>query len=381
MFEKEIESLENNSLIRKIVERSSPQGRLVRVGDRELINFASNDYLGLANDPRLREASSRAINTWGSGAGASRLLGGGTDLHEKLEGIIAKFKNTPAALLFNSGYAANTGAIPALATEGDAIFSDALNHASIIDGCRLSSAKLHIYRHRDMGHLEELLNKNSSLNRKLIITDTVFSMEGDLAPLKELAALALKHKTLLYTDDAHGTGVLGKGRGALAEAGLGHAPHIIQMGTLSKAAGSVGGFIAADGNMISWLINKARPFIFSTALPPASVAASIKALELIGTEPALVSGLWENRSYLIKKLEAAGIDTGCSASAIIPVYCASPKEALKLAGALQEKGFYAPAIRPPTVPESMIRITVTKAHVRTDLEALAEALKELLRKI
>lgn len=339
------------------------------------MNFGSNDYLGLANHPSLRAAASEAAERWGSGAGASRLLGGGCPLHGELEAKIASFKGTPQVLLFGSGYAANTGAIPALASHGDAIFSDRLNHASIIDGCRLSGAEVHVYRHRDMGHLEELLRRNGN-NRKLIVTDTVFSMGGDLAPLKELADLANKYDAILYTDDAHGTGVLGGGRGSLAQAGLAHKANIIQMGTLSKAAGSMGGFIAADRDVIEWILNTARTFIFSTAIPPSSVAASIAALELMESESGLLKKLWENREALAEGLSAHGIGLGGSETPIIPISAKSAGHALEMGEELLRRGFYAPAIRPPTVPEPMVRITVTAGHTPEDIHALASALAD-----
>ncbi len=379
MFEDELDRLSKAGLLRKVYDREPHQGARIVLRGKECINFASNDYLGLAGHPALRKAASEAAEKLGAGAGASRLLAGGTSrLHERLEARLASFKGAPSALLFNSGYAANTGAIPALAGDGDAIFSDELNHASIIDGCRLSRARTHVYKHKDMDHLEGLLMDTES-RRKLIVTDTVFSMEGDLSPLKELTDLAGKHNAMLYTDDAHGTGVLGGGRGALAHAGIAHAPHIIQMGTLSKAAGSMGGFVAAHDDIIEWILNKARTFIFSTALAPSSVAASINALELMESEPGLIRKLWENRSRLAGLLEEKGIGTGESETPIIPLRVSSSSHALEVSEALFNRGFYAPAIRPPTVPMPMIRITVTAAHEASDINGLSEALGAHLR--
>ncbi len=346
------------------------------IKNRQCVNFGSNDYLALAGHRLLKAAASDAAMRWGAGAGASRLLGGGCTLHRELEERIASFKATPGALLFNSGYAANTGAIPALASQGDAIFSDEMNHASIIDGCRLARAQVHVYRHRDMGHLEELI-ENNNVNHKIIVTDTVFSMEGDLAPLKELAALADKTNALLYIDDAHGTGVLGGGRGALAHAGLTHAPNIIQMGTLSKAAGSMGGFIAADGDVIKWILNTARTFIFSTAIAPAPVGASIAALDIMDADISLNRKLWENRLLLAERLDGLGIGTGGSGTPIIPIRARSARHALEMGQALLAKGFYAPAIRPPTVAEPMVRITVTAGHSEDEINALSDALANL----
>ncbi len=377
MFEDDLQKLQKSDLIRIVHDRDSAQGARIIIRGRQCVNFGSNDYLGLANHPSLRTAASEAAEKWGAGSGASRLLGGGCPLHRELEERIASFKDTPGALLFNSGYAANTGSIPALAGRGDAIFSDEMNHASIIDGCRLSLADVHVYRHRDMGHLEELIKRNNK-NRRLIVTDTVFSMEGDIAPLNELSVLADKHGALLYTDDAHGTGVLGGGRGAIAHAGLTHTPNLIQMGTLSKAAGSMGGFIAADKDVIQWVLNTARTFIFSTAIAPASVAASKAALDIMDADASLNRKLWENRANMADNLSTLGINTGGSETPIIPIRAESSVHALEMGEALLERGFYAPAIRPPTVPEPMVRITVTARHTPEDIDALASALADLI---
>lgn len=379
MFEDELDRLKKAGLLRKVHDREPAQGAKIVLRGLECVNFASNDYLGLASHPALRKAASEAAENLGAGAGASRLLAGGyTSLHQRLEARLASFKGAPSALLFNSGYAANTGAIPALAGDGDTIFSDELNHASIIDGCRLSRARTHVYKHKDMDHLEGLLKKDTKARRKLIVTDTVFSMEGDLSPLKKLEDLARKYDALLYTDDAHGTGVLGDGRGALVHAGIAHAPHIIQMGTLSKAAGSMGGFIAAHDDIIEWILNKARSFIFSTALAPSTVAASITALELMESEPGLIKKLWENRTRLAGLLEEKGIGVDVSETPIIPLRVKSSSHALEISEALFSRGFYAPAIRPPTVPEPMIRITVTAAHEASDIHGFIDALGALL---
>jgi len=377
MFEEKLQKLQKSNLIRTVHDRDSAQGPHIIIWDHQCVNFGSNDYLGLAGHRLLTAAASDAARRWGAGAGASRLLGGGCPLHGRLEERIASFKDTPRALLFNSGYAANTGAIPALAGQGDAIFSDEMNHASIIDGCRLARAQVHVYRHGDMGHLEELI-ENNNMNHKLIVTDAVFSMEGDLAPLKELAALAEKNNALLYIDDAHGTGVLGGGRGSLAHAGLTHSANIIQMGTLSKAAGSMGGFIAADGDVIKWILNTARTFIFSTAMAPASAAASIAALDIMDSDVSLNRKLWENRLLLADNLSTLGIGTGGSETPIIPIRAESAGHALEMGKDLLARGFYAPAIRPPTVVEPMVRITVTAGHSEDEINALANVLRDLL---
>jgi 8-amino-7-oxononanoate synthase len=381
MFEPELDELRRRRLIRDIKDREitypGTSSARVTVNGRTLINFSSNDYLGLNTHPALIEAQAEAARHCGAGAGASRLLFGGSKPHQRLEAALAAFKGTEAALIFNSGYAANTGAVPALASEGDVVLSDELNHASIVDGCRLSRASVLIYRHGDTGHLEELLRK-ANARRKLIVTDTVFSMHGDIAPLKEIYRLSEKHGAMLYLDDAHGTGVLGGGRGALAHFGLRAEPWIIQMGTCSKAMGSFGAFSAGTGEVKEWLVNNARSLIYSTALPPAAVAASLKALEIIEKDYALLKQLWENREMLHKSLKDIGLETGETETPIIPVILKDIDEALALSARLKEDGVYAPAIRPPTVSRPLIRFTVTAAHTEEDIGKLVEALGKRL---
>jgi 8-amino-7-oxononanoate synthase len=385
MFEKELEGLRGKRLLRSIRDRgaAAPGGIITSAGinieGRTCINFASNDYLGLGAHPALIEAAEDAAGRYGTGAGASRLLSGGCAAHGRLEAALAGFKGVEAALLFNSGYAANTGIIPALAASGDAILSDKLNHASIIDGCRLSRARVFIYRHRDTGHLEELLKK-ADAGRKVIVTDTVFSMHGDIAPLEDIYRLSKEYGAVLYIDDAHGTGVLGGGRGALAHFGIkpDPRPQVIQMGTCSKALGSFGAFCAGSKEVIDWLTNSARSLIYSTALPPPVVAASLKALELLERENTLVERLWKNRETLYNMLKSLGLDTGESETPIIPLILKGIDEALSLSAGLFEEGIHAPAVRPPTVPVPLIRLTVTAAHTGEDIGRLEEALRKVL---
>ncbi|MFO0752298.1 MAG: 8-amino-7-oxononanoate synthase [Thermodesulfovibrionales bacterium] len=346
----------------------------------ELLNFASNDYLGLSGHSALVHAAREAMDAFGFGAGASRLLAGGTSHHGELEREVAAFKGTEAALVFNSGYAANTGALPSLAGEGDTLFSDELNHASIIDGCRLSRAKTFIYRHGDADHLAELLESEGG-KRSIVVTDTVFSMDGDIAPLGEIHALCARynarsgdHSVLLYIDDAHGTGVLGDGKGALSHFHIRPEPWILQMGTFSKALGSFGAFIAADRDTVQWLVNTARGFIFSTALPAAVVAASRAALRTVREEPFRVGRLWQNRERLHKGLLAAGFDTLQSGTPILPLAMESSGEAVRFAEQLRKHHIYAPAIRPPTVTKPRIRLTVTAGHTPGDIDTLLDAL-------
>ncbi|MFZ5996674.1 MAG: 8-amino-7-oxononanoate synthase [Nitrospirota bacterium] len=385
MFRDELERLRLEHLLRVINDRTMPScgnnstalSRICIAG-QEYINFASNDYLGLAGHDAVRETAKRAIDTYGFGSGASRLLSGGTALHRELEQRLAVFKGSDVALLFNSGYAANTSILPAIAGEGAVIFSDALNHASIIDGCRLSRAKTVIYRHKDADHLSALMQREKG-RRNVVVTDTVFSMDGDIAPLKELYDLCCEYDALLYIDDAHGTGVLGAGRGALAHFSLMPESRIIQMGTCSKALGSFGAFVVADRTTIDWLMNACRGFIFSTALPAAAAAASLASLEIIQKDPSLVKRLWSNRERLLKGITALGLDTLNSATPIVPVIVGGVEETLTAAERLKGKHIYAPAIRPPTVETPRIRITVSAAHTESDIDTLLEALAAVMK--
>ncbi len=332
--------------------------------------MCSNDYLGLSSHPALRNAAITAMERYGFGAGASRLISGTSPLHRELEERIARFKGTEAALLFNTGYAANTGIIPAIAGEGDVILSDSLNHASIIDGCRLSKAAVRVYRHRDTNRVEELLKEFSSARRKLIVTDGVFSMDGDIAPLPELVYLAEKHGALLMVDDAHATGVLGKtGRGTVEHFGMsGRIP--IQMGTLGKALGSFGAYVAGSRDLIEYLVNRSRSLIFSTALPPAVCAASIAALDLVDQERGPRERLWENRKRFVNGLSSIGVTTGATETPIVPVMVGDSSRARLLSEKLLEHGIYAAAIRPPTVPEgsARIRTTIMATHTHQDID-------------
>ncbi|MBI4948973.1 MAG: 8-amino-7-oxononanoate synthase, partial [Deltaproteobacteria bacterium] len=311
-------------------------------------------------------------------AGASRLVSGNTALHEALEERISRFKGTEAALVFNSGYTANIGLITALSDRHTEIFSDRLNHASIIDACALSSAKVIRYRSRDVGSLAGLLKK-SSAKKKLIVTDGVFSMDGTIAPVKEIAGLLNKHNATLIIDDAHATGVLGKnGKGTLEEFGVTH-PSIIQMGTLGKALGSFGAFVTGTKALIDLLISKSRPFIFTTALPPAICAASIEAINIVEEEPERRARLKSNYEYLRSGLNAAGFETPGSTQ-IIPVIVGDAEKAVKASERLLEAGVFIQAIRPPTVPDgsSRLRITTMATHTKEDLDLVIDAIKAAL---
>ena len=375
MFLEKLEILKKENLLRYITDRDSAQGPGIVISGKEYINFASNDYLGLAGHTYIKEKAKNAIDFYGFGAGASRLLGGGCALHKELEERTALFKCTEASLVFNSGYAANAGILPSIADKDFTIFSDELNHASIIDGCRLSGAKLYIYRHKDLSHLGELIEKGSS-GKKLVITDTVFSMDGDIAPLKGIYEICRNNGALLYIDDAHGTGVLGNGKGALSHFQIRPEPWIIQMGTFSKALGSYGAFVAGASAVIQWILNTARSFVFSTALPPCIVAGSLAGLELVEHDSGPLLKLRSNREKLANGLSALGFDIMGSETPIIPIKTGTIKDTLRISRRLFEKGIYAPAIRPPTVKTPRIRITVTAAHTDEDIERLIEALKK-----
>jgi 8-amino-7-oxononanoate synthase len=378
VFRERLEELRLNNLVRSIGDRASAQGPVIRMDGRELINFASNDYLGLANHHEVRDSARDSVDTFGFGSGASRLLGGGTVLHRNLEEKVARFKGTEASLILGSGYSANTGIIPALAGEGDLLLSDERNHASTIDGCRLSRAETLVYRHRDVAHLEELIASSTlgAGHRYVIVTDTVFSMDGDIAPLYTLCEICQKYGALLYLDDAHGTGVLGWGKGALAHFDILPEPWIIQMGTFSKALGSYGAFVSGTREVIDWITNTSRSLIFSTALPSCVAAASSKAIELVESTPELFQKLWDNRNLAFALLKGKGYDTGESETPIIPLKMENIEDALHLSQHLYEEGIYVPAIRPPTVKEPRLRITVTAAHAKEHIRALVETLEE-----
>ncbi|MEW6571817.1 MAG: 8-amino-7-oxononanoate synthase [Nitrospirota bacterium] len=376
MFAEKVRLLKEKGLFRTIKDRDCFQGTKIKFGGREFVNFSSNDYLGLANHPHLIEKVKKTLDECGYGAGASRLLSGGSRLHRELEERVSQFKETESALAFNSGYAANTGIIPAISDEDMIIFSDELNHASIVDGCRLSRSKTYVYRHRDLSHLEELMKK-ANHSQKIVVTDTIFSMDGDIAPLRELAELCRSHGAFLYLDEAHSTGVLGEGKGSLSHFDMKPEPWIIQMGTFSKALGSTGAFLAASSDAVEWTLNNARSFIYSTALPACVAAASLGALELVENNRSLVEKLWLNRQKLAEGLLGIGCDIMGSETPIIPIRTGDVENTLRVSAHLLEKSIYAPAIRPPTVKESRIRINITAAHTDEDIQRLVGALEQI----
>ncbi|MBF0320599.1 MAG: 8-amino-7-oxononanoate synthase [Nitrospirae bacterium] len=374
-YDSEIEALKRENLLRIVRDRDCPVERTIITGGSRLLNFSSNDYLGLASNAGLIEAAKKALDSFGHGAGASRLLSGGSSIHALLEEKTTSFKGTEKAVLFNSGYAANTGAIPALADGRFAIFSDELNHASIVDGCRLSPAKKCIYKHNDLNHLEPLLSKSRSAY-KLVITESVFSMDGDIADIYNLVVLCDKYGAALYIDDAHATGVLGNGRGSVAHFNVVQTNNIIQMGTYSKALGSVGGFAAASASVVDYLFNTARTLMYSTALPASAAAASVAAIDYIGAHPEALTRLRENIMACRRMLIAKGFPVTLDETPVIPIVFSSAKEVLHISQCLIENGIYAPAVRPPTVKTPRIRISISAAHKKEDIERLVNTLSE-----
>ncbi|MEO0530816.1 MAG: 8-amino-7-oxononanoate synthase [Planctomycetota bacterium] len=346
------------------------------------IDFGSNDYLGIAADPRLAEAAAEAARVHGWGAGASPVVSGRSPVHAQLERRLAVFEGQEAAVVFPSGFAANAGVIPALADEGDALYADAKNHASLIDGCRLSRAVCRVYPHNEVQWLADTLRDDDGrFGRRLIVTDGLFSMDGDFAPLGELGALAERHGAMLLVDEAHATGVWGDtGRGSVEHA-AGASPGLehqvtIRVGTLSKAFGASGGFVSGTAKLIDWLANRARPYVFSTAPPPAVAAAALAALEIVQSEPERRDRVQKNAARLRDSLHAAGWCTGNSVSQIVPIFLGEPETALTLSAELAKRDLYVPAIRPPSVPEgeSLLRVSVSARHTDEDLDRLVEAL-------
>jgi 8-amino-7-oxononanoate synthase len=374
----ELASLEARSLRRRlqVLEEVLPGGR-VRLAGRVLVNLSSNDYLGLAQDPRLIAAAQDAAARWGAGAGASRLVTGHLALHAAVEDRLAAFKGTQAAVIFSTGYMANLGVIAALTGPGDAVFGDKLNHASIYDGIKLSGATLHRFPHRDLNRLEGLLRQHQDARRRLIITDSVFSVDGDLAPLAELAALKERFGAALMIDEAHATGVLGERGAGLAEA-LGLTGRIeVHLGTFSKALGSLGGYVAGDRRLIDYLYNRSRSLIYSTALAPPVLGAIEAALAIVVQEPERRRYLQEESEKFRRGLSQAGLDILGSETQIIPVLVGDNGRTLEFAARLRQQGLMAVALRPPTVPpgKARVRFSLSAAHSREDL---ARALKTII---
>jgi glycine C-acetyltransferase len=375
-----LEQLKRDHLYKvpKILE--TPAGGRVRMNGKEVVNLSSNNYLGLANHPKVKAAALESIDRWGVGAGAVRWIGGTMTVHQELEERLARFKRTEAVLVFTGGFTANSGCIPAVLTPQDVVISDELNHASIIDGVRLSPAKYKksegfVYAHKDMGHLEEILTRTQDFEKRMIITDGVFSMDGDIAPLPAIVELAEKYNAFVMVDDAHASGVLGKN-------GAGTASHFdlygrvdIQLGTLSKALGVVGGYIAGSAALKDWLINRGRPYLFSTAHPPMVAAALIAALDVMENDPEPMRRLWDNTRRWKQMLADAGFDTMGSETPITPVYVGDEAAAQEMERKLWDEGVYALAIVFPTVGRGKARLRTmpSAAHTEEDLDFALKA--------
>ncbi|MGZ6695310.1 MAG: 8-amino-7-oxononanoate synthase [Solirubrobacteraceae bacterium] len=367
--------LKELGLYRRMRMVSGPQGPRVVLDGKPVLLLCSNNYLGLADHPRVREAAADAAMRWGVGAGASRLVSGTMTVHRRLEERLARFKGTEAALLFGSGYLANMGVVGALAGRGQVVFSDELNHASIVDGCRLARAETFVYRHADAEHLAWGLRQAEGRGA-LIVTDSVFSMDGDVAPLVEIADLAHRHRVRVVVDEAHGSGCMGPGgRGAVAEAGLDGEIDVV-IGTLGKALGSYGAFAACSHELSQYLVNTARPFIFSTAPPPPAAAAALAAVDLMEASPERAERLQANAGVLRDELAREGFEVAGSTTQIVPLIVGDAAQAMRICELAIERGVFAQAIRPPTVPEgtSRLRLAVMATHSREELREAARVL-------
>jgi 8-amino-7-oxononanoate synthase len=380
-LEAEVRSLERAGLRRRLWEVERRRGAEVRREGRPLVDFSSNDYLGLASDPRVADAVADALRDAGVGAAAARLISGNHPLHEALERELARFKRAEAALLFGSGYLANCGALPALAGRGDVLYSDALNHASLIDGCRLSRAETRVFPHADLDALEGMLREDRGrFRRRWIVADAVFSMDGDLFPLGRAVEIARRHGAWIYLDDAHGTGVLGAdGRGAAEHWGV-EGEVEVTLGTLGKALGGSGAFIAGSRTLREWLLNRARSFVFTTGTPPALAAGTLAALRIVEGEPGRRARLREHARRLRRGLRALGREVEDGPGHIVPVRIGDARRCVQVGQALAERGFLVGAVRPPTVPEgtSRLRITLSSAHTPEQIDGLLGALGETL---
>jgi glycine C-acetyltransferase len=380
----ELQTLKDSGLYNRIRTLSSPQGAWLVVDGKRTLNFCSNNYLGLANHPRLVLAASQALESFGVGPAAVRTIAGTMDLHLKLEQRLASFKGVEGAITFQSGFNANLGAIPALVGNSDVIFSDELNHASIIDGCRLSGAKIVRYAHCDPGDLDHALQEHrSSYPHALVVTDGVFSMDGDIAPLDKIYEVSRKYDAILMVDDAHGEGVLGRGgRGIVDHFSL-HGKVDVEVGTLSKAFGVVGGVVAGNPLVVEWLRQRGRPFLFSSAMTVPDAAACAAAVDILEESTELVDKLWENTRYFKAEMRTLGFDTGQSSTPITPVMLGEAPLAQQFSRELFENGVFAMAIGFPTVPrgKARIRVMISAAHEKVDLEQGLQAFAQVGRKL
>jgi glycine C-acetyltransferase len=383
-IEKELQSLKEAGLYNRIRTLSSPQGAWLIVDGKRVLNFCSNNYLGLANHPRILQAARQAMERYGLGPAAVRSIAGTMDLHLELERRMAAFKGVESAITFQSGFNANIAAIPALVGKDDAIISDELNHASIIDGCRLSGGKIIRYAHCDTGDLERVLKENrAAYPRVIVITDGVFSMDGDIAPLVQIYAVVQNYDAILMVDDAHGEGVLGRGgRGIVDHFNL-HGKVDVEVGTMSKAFGVVGGVVAGNPVVVEWLRQRGRPFLFSSAMTVPDAAACLAALDLLEESTELVDRLWENARYFKAEMKRLGFDTGTSSTPITPVMLGEAPLAQQFSRELFENGVFGMAIGFPTVPrgKARIRVMISASHSKGDLDQGLEAFSKVGRKL
>lgn len=371
----ELRALKDAGAFRPLRELQGPQGPEATFDGRALVNLSSNNYLGLANDPRLNEAAIRAIRTHGAGTASVRTIAGTMDLHTELERRLAAFKNVEAVVVFQSGFTANAGTVAAILGKQDVIVSDRLNHASIIDGARLSRAEIKVYEHANMDSLHEKLAEVEHGRRTLVITDGVFSMDGDVAPLDQVTAIAEAHNAIVMVDDAHASGVMGRnGRGTVDHFNL-HGRVHIQVGTLSKAVGVLGGYVAGSRDLIEWLHARGRPFLFSSSHPPAVVAACLAALDILENEPERIQRLWDNTRFFKKGLADLGFDTGRSETPITPVIIGETEDAVTFSERLFAAGVFAQHIGFPTVPQgtARVRTIVTATHTQEQLQQALDA--------
>jgi glycine C-acetyltransferase len=383
-IDEEIAQLKEKGFYNQIRTLSSPQGAWLVVDGKRVLNFCSNNYLGLANHPKMVEAAQNALQKYGVGPGAVRTIAGTMDIHLELEKRLAKFKGVEDCITFQSGFSANIATIPCLVDKNDAILSDELNHASIIDGCRLSGAKILVFKHADAADLERVYLENKDKYRRfLTITDGVFSMDGDLAPLDKIYEITSKHDLMLMVDDAHGEGVVGKGgRGIVDHFNL-HGKVDVEVGTMSKAFGVVGGMVAGSAKIIQWLRQRGRPFLFSSAVPPADVAACLAAVDLLESSTELVDRLWDNGNYFKSEMLKLGFDTGESQTPITPVMLGDAKLAREFSRELFENGVFAMALGFPTVPlgKARIRVMISAAHSKEDLDLSLAAFEKVGKKL
>lgn len=382
-LQEELDTMKENGVFRSLIDLQSEQGSTVRIKGKDVIQLSSNNYLGLTTHPHLRKAAIEAVEKYGAGTGSVRTIAGTFSIHEEYEKRLATFKHTEAALVFQSGFTANVGVLSSILTDQDVVISDELNHASIIDGIRLTKAARRIYKHNDMQDLEVALQETKSYRKRLIVTDGVFSMDGDIALLPEIVELAEKHDALVMVDDAHASGVLGaNGRGTVDHFGLNGRVHI-QVGTLSKAIGVLGGYVASTQAVRDYLIHKARPFLFSTSHPPAVTAACEAALDVLLTEPELIDKLWENTRFFKAGLESLGFDTGKSETPITPVIIGDEAACMKFSDELFNEGVFAQGIAFPTVAkgQARIRTIVSAVHSRDELERALDAFEKVGKRL